>query len=573
MKCLYWLPALFLLAACGGSEPQTPPPPPPVAQGFSIDAPESVVYGATFSISVTSKTDSAVSISSIDTDVPLKQLESEVDNSFSFIAPALSLAPESFTLTLTDSQSNTETVTIAVQDDTDTSKLVDLSRPYPFSNSNTEKFDHYRYDEAGIPMFFDHTNTWVYFPIQISQVAQTYYARLRSGNYTAEQESRFIAMAEWLRDQCKSVETYAFCSWQGEFDVPAYRMPDNWTSAMAQGQSISVMISAYAWTKDESYLDVAKDAIVAFSYPIEEKGVVADYDGVPWYEEYGSETDPAHVLNGFLFSLAGLYDAYELMGSATAKALFDQGVESLEQRIERFDMGFGSYYDDSFLNQIAITKGQVGDHYHELHILQLAWVYQRSQSDVILDAVKRFLQYDTGGLYTMGPVYDISKKINDIIPSHTIAPSTHGKDLLFDSNWTWKRYWSSNRSTQRLDVQLNNQNADNAPIEVDALRLTGVVESDIPANIDVYSCSGEQRILIQAGINQADNQTTGFDYNLDGYDTFTSVLSFDTPLELPCDNVELVMTPQRDDGLIRLRELNIHMRQPTVLNAILALYE
>ncbi|PTB87979.1 hypothetical protein C9928_07010, partial [Pseudidiomarina aestuarii] len=142
---MYMVTAAFMLVACGSDEQSSVvPPPPPVASTFTITTPTATPYGQVFSISVEAAAGDSVAIDKIETSVPLKQIDTDNESSFSFIAPALTLADESFTISLTDAEGNKKTVTIENIDDTDTSKLVDLSRPYPFSNSNTGKYDHYR---------------------------------------------------------------------------------------------------------------------------------------------------------------------------------------------------------------------------------------------------------------------------------------------------------------------------------------------------------------------------------------------------------------------------------------------
>ncbi|HET8817578.1 MAG TPA: D-glucuronyl C5-epimerase family protein [Pseudidiomarina sp.] len=561
------------LSSCSSdeSEPPVVVEPPPEPSGFAIEAPDSVTYGEIFQLNVNFVESNDATVAAVEADIPLYNASTE-GNTYTFVAPSLSLGASQFTVTVNASDGESQEKTIQVIDDTDMTLLSGLTRRYAFTSSNIDKYSIYQFDENGVPLYTKSDGTTAYFPSQIAQVAQSYYTKLSTGNYTAEEEADFIAQVSWLRDNCQSVEPYKFCSWQATFELPAYRLPDNWTSSMGQGFGISVLISAYAWTRDETYLDVAKDALLAFAYPVAMKGVVADYDGVPWYEEYGSETDPAHVLNGFLFALAGVYDAFELMGSNTAKQYFDIGADSLAQRIDRFDLGFGSYYDDSHLEQVAIAKGSVGDHYHELHIFQLAWLYNRVPLEPIIAAAEKFLEYDTGGLHSYPLFFENSIKILDIEPSDTVDPSRYGPDLLTDSNWTWKRFWSSNEPIQSLQITLNNSNEDQAPIEMTAIRITGLDETDVPENIDLYSCTGEQRILVQANINAADHQTTGMFFDAEGYLSYTSVLTLPEPIELPCNNVELVITPARDDNYSRFRELNIHMKQPRIMEDILGEY-
>jgi heparosan-N-sulfate-glucuronate 5-epimerase len=114
-----------------------------------------------------------------------------------------------------------------------------------------------------------------------------------------------------------------------------------WISAMAQGQAMSLLWRAYRLRPRAAYRRAALRALRPFERPIDAGGVVSDFDGVPWYEEY--PTRPAsHVLNGYGFSLLGLYDVAPW--SERAARLFRRGVASLRARIRRFDRPGGSFY-------------------------------------------------------------------------------------------------------------------------------------------------------------------------------------------------------------------------------------
>lgn len=68
---------------------------------------------------------------------------------------------------------------------------------------------------------------------------------------------------------------------------------------------------------------------------------------MPWYEEYPTKPS-SFVLNGFIYSLIGLYDLMMLAPTQQVKeatALFDQGMDSLKRLLLAFDNGSGTNYD------------------------------------------------------------------------------------------------------------------------------------------------------------------------------------------------------------------------------------
>lgn len=459
---------------------------------------------------------------------------------------------------------NTEIIALAAP------TLTKLPRPYPLESSRISKYDNVIRDENGVPML-ERNGDLYYYHVDLSKIAQVYYAYVQKHNFPPKETAEFVAMAEWLRDNCVYTE-WGFCSWRAQFDIPAYSLPDDWTSAMAQGQAITVLLYAYAVTQDESYIEVLSDAIAAFNYPISEKGVVADFSGNRFYEEYGSEDKPAHVLNGFLFALAGLHEVAELAGSQTAKQAFEQGVESLKQTLHFFDLGFTSRYDYSHLDQIASTKGGGnGDLYHEIHIAQLALIYQITNDEIIKEYLEKFLMYDTGGLTSFNDLKAASTKILDVEVSSSISPDTHGPRYLNDSNWTWRRYWSSSQVPSEVKLTLNNGSQGVAPTILRGLRLSALGEKTLPAELMLYDCAGESRKLLIKDVMQ-ENKLADFSYDVNGYKSYTVVYDLSN-VELECADIVLEITPNQELGFVALREINVHLQQPIIIEKLLERYK
>jgi heparosan-N-sulfate-glucuronate 5-epimerase len=81
---------------------------------------------------------------------------------------------------------------------------------------------------------------------------------------------------------------------------------------MSQGHGISVLSRAYYLSGEEIYLRSGLKALRPFQLSSARGGVTAYFlDQLPWYEEYPTEP-PSFVLNGFIYSLIGLYDLFTL---------------------------------------------------------------------------------------------------------------------------------------------------------------------------------------------------------------------------------------------------------------------
>lgn len=165
---------------------------------------------------------------------------------------------------------------------------------------------------------------------------------------TTEHIAQFYDAAEWfVRNQ--NIKT-------GGWQNPVKRklsefaeLKQGWYSAMGQGHAISLLARAYYHSNGNSkYLRAAINGIKPFRVPSRQGGVLAKFMGkYDWYEEYPT-TPASYVLNGFIYSLLGLYDLNATAPtnlSREAGQLFDMGLISLKKMLLMYDTGSGSIYD------------------------------------------------------------------------------------------------------------------------------------------------------------------------------------------------------------------------------------
>lgn len=175
-------------------------------------------------------------------------------------------------------------------------------------------------------------------------------------------------------------------------------LKEGWHSAMAQGQAISLLTRLYKATNNYKYLETAKNAINIFSLTSTENGVRSTlFDKFVWYEEY--PTVPSiYVLNGFIYSLFGLYDLAQACPDATcqrAKILFEEGLQSLEALLPLFDSGSGSFYDLRHLS-MNIAPNLARWDYHSTHVNQLLYLNTIVHNDVFKTTADRWAAYMRG---------------------------------------------------------------------------------------------------------------------------------------------------------------------------------
>ncbi|XP_028678324.1 D-glucuronyl C5-epimerase-like [Erpetoichthys calabaricus] len=172
-----------------------------------------------------------------------------------------------------------------------------------------------------------------------------------------------------------------------------------WYSAMAQGQAMSTLVRGYLLTKNTVYLNAALKATTPYKLPSEQHGVKALFmNRYDWYEEY--PTSPSSfVLNGFIYSLIGLYDLKETAGEKLgrdAHLLYDRGMESLKAMLPLYDTGSGTIYDLRHF-MLGTAPNLARWDYHTTHINQLQLLSTIDDAPIFKEFVKRWKSYLKGG--------------------------------------------------------------------------------------------------------------------------------------------------------------------------------
>ncbi len=182
----------------------------------------------------------------------------------------------------------------------------------------------------------------------------------------------------------------------GDFSVWCYQYPSfyntkpGWRSGHGQGQAISLLIRAAQISGLEHYATTARQAIAAFSVPIEHGGLSEHYSDGYWYEKFADEhAKPSGVLNGMMFSLLALHDYRDRTGTAEAETLFAVGLSRLKACLPDYDTGEWSFYD-RYSNRATM-------HYHRIHVLQLYRLAERSSDIDLQRTADRFARYADSG--------------------------------------------------------------------------------------------------------------------------------------------------------------------------------
>ncbi len=218
-------------------------------------------------------------------------------------------------------------------------------------------------DEQGIPMI-QYGRRPEYNPITVAQYALSQHGR--------GDNVRFLAAAKFLRDELMGHD--------GGFRF-AYRyrhylgiLEPGWTSAMAQGQALSVFSRAYRIDGDKKWITAGS---LALTYLLAgDHGLYPSLEALDrslgdhhFFAEWPIDP-PDYTLNGAIFTMLGLYDWTTLgldnASHRTADRAWRQSLETLVMLLPYFDMGRITAYDLTYLTHEGLQPHIIAK-YHGVH--------------------------------------------------------------------------------------------------------------------------------------------------------------------------------------------------------------
>lgn len=223
-----------------------------------------------------------------------------------------------------------------------------------------------------LPLIITETGQKIYFPVAIFQYGLgSYDLYLETGN--KKYFAKFLQCCNWaIAHQDVSG------AWSNFFFI--YK--DHPYGSMAQGEGASLIIRGYIETKNIKYRDAAKKALDFMLLPIEQGGTTQFEDEKVIFREY---THLPTVLNGWIFSLFGLYDGTLIFEDPIYKDLYKKSIGSLVNALGEFDNGFWSLYD--------MDKHIASPFYHNLHIAQMQALYAITNIDIFNQYAEKWKVY------------------------------------------------------------------------------------------------------------------------------------------------------------------------------------
>ena len=195
----------------------------------------------------------------------------------------------------------------------------------------------------------------------------------------------FMSQVRWLVAHELRHDEDTAC-WPILSPLHRYNATGSWLSALTQGNCISVLVRAYQLTHEDIFLQVARRAVHTFELDIADGGVSASVENNGIFFEEVAVYPAAHILNGYLLALFGLYDYVTLTHDPAVAELIQRSLTTLHTFIEEFDTGYWSCYDIRF-------KRLSPRFYHALHITLLEALARYSGCEHCAALATRWTRY------------------------------------------------------------------------------------------------------------------------------------------------------------------------------------
>ena len=239
-------------------------------------------------------------------------------------------------------------------------------------------------DKNGIPVNTTIANIEAYFPISIFQYALGLYD-LYLLEEKKEYLEKFINIADWA---INNQEKNGMWDCMKKLNDQAHETQ----SSMCQSEGISVLLRAYIETQKIKYYDCATKAIEFMIKDIEDGGTCLYENGDVIFQEYVSQ-DNLSVLNGWIFSVFGLFDYTLINNDEKYKRILEITINSMVKKIDRYDRKYWSNYD--LMETIASPA------YHDLHIRQLELLYELFKKEEFYQYAEKWKKYQKSKFYKL----------------------------------------------------------------------------------------------------------------------------------------------------------------------------
>lgn len=236
----------------------------------------------------------------------------------------------------------------------------------------------FRDKEVLVPESYVDTGEHLFFPIEIFQFGLGAYDLFlcdRKINY----KEKVLACADWAVKHQQA---------DGSWVTFSYANKCHPYSSMAQGEGISLLIRANILAKEERYRVAAMKAKNFMLLPVEDGGTTLYQEDNIYFYEFTYEP---LVLNGWIFSLWGLFDYLKAYDDDLVRKIYLKSLDTMKEILPQFDTGYWSKYE--------LGKRISSPFYHKLLISQLEVMYELTGEKVFMDYADKFNAYSRNFIY------------------------------------------------------------------------------------------------------------------------------------------------------------------------------
>lgn len=202
---------------------------------------------------------------------------------------------------------------------------------------------------------------------------------------------------------------------------PTFNLEPNYISGITQGLACSYYTRMYTLTQKDKYKKAAESLFEPMTHPKDQGGLLVSTPiGMEWVEEYPSKPS-SYVLNGFVFSIIGAYDLYQITKDPTHQFYYNAWLKSFTTHL--IDYQFKEYIlHNKYQNKLGNIEYQglnVGQFLHLAMISQSLLFFQFFIFYYERCPWNRF--YSFYGLSEIQEQQEIHKFYNDITKPNTLS--------------------------------------------------------------------------------------------------------------------------------------------------------
>lgn len=209
-------------------------------------------------------------------------------------------------------------------------------------------------NDSGIPEMIDKNGSHIQMPTMIFQYGLGAYDL-----WLLTSEQHYLDKAIKCSDWAVLHQLY-----NGAWDNFSFIYPNYPYSAMSQGEGISLLLRTWKATSNERYIESARKAFLFLTTSVEDKGVMILNGNEVLFKEYVQKPT---ILNGWVFSLFGLYDYSLYESNHMVNQLWNKSIDTLVNHLSIYDNDYWTMYNEDGL--IA------SPFYHKLHVAQMEALY------------------------------------------------------------------------------------------------------------------------------------------------------------------------------------------------------